>query len=174
MTTTRTRESQARIVSRCEEHLQKEIELLQEHLEASNSIQERLGGKESPDDRYADQWIEYASRKTAALAEERNTLRSLIASFLAVTPQQATVRLLISQLDEPVAAGLKQQFDTIHELDAVIQQRNRTNTLLIRQTMDLYQKIALELASPGPAAHAYTPAGKLAVSECGSFLRKDC
>jgi hypothetical protein len=164
----------SRIADQCATHLQREIDLLEKHIQISDDINERLGSSVTSEDSKSEEWLGYVAANSGALATERNDLKKAIAEYLGVPVQQATIRRVLSTLGPEHAGLIRQQFEKLFELEALIQKKSRTNSLLIRQTMDLYQRIAVELASPKTAAPTYSPTGELNVNTGSSFLQKDC
>jgi hypothetical protein len=167
-------EGEPDIAARCAAHLEREIDLLEQHLSVSNSIHNHLGTSGGDDDTSPDEWLEYAAAQSGALAADRNELRTALARFLDVPLQRATIRLLLSSLDDASASRIRQQVGKLESLESAIRKLSHTNSLLIRQTMDLYQRIAFELSNPGTMAPTYSPSGELTLHEGASFLQKDC
>ena len=163
----------SKLANRCKAHLAQEIELLEKYIEISSSVYENVGSTttEVPD---SDALLDSVAGQSQSVSDSRYQLRVDIAEYLDVPVQQATIRVLVEHVDDVDAESIRQQRSKLLELESVIQQQNHTNSLLIRQTMDLYQRIALELTAPKTGAPTYSPSGELTTNNSSTFLQTDC
>lgn len=166
--------SKTAIAQSCLEHLDQEIRLLQHYLTISNEIQDRVGAPSTDDGGATENHLEGLSEQTHAVASSREQLRQAMARYLDVPVQQATVRRLAGTLDSPDADSIREKTDQLVELEATIQSLHRTNSLLVRQTIDIYQKIAVGLSHPGSDSVTYSPSGQISVADHSGFLQTDC
>lgn len=164
---------EAEITARCLTHLDNEVELLKQYIDVSKSIHEKLGETTDVMDDSPDLVKQLATR-TEAMEKERAQMTAAIASFLELPETQATVRNLMEKLDSNNRQALSSKRDELLELESSIQQQNRTNSFLIRHTIDLYQRIAMELSDQRPSATTYSATGELSCGSTTNLLQTDC
>lgn len=161
------------ITQQCLSHLSKETELLQHYIQVSMMIHDNLGVStevlEDENDPLAK-----LGKQTTQMEKERLLMTAAIAQYLGVPEQQATVRTLLDTLGEENRKLLAEKRDELLGLEASIQQQNRTNSFLIRHTIDLYQRIAMELSDQRPAATTYSATGALSSDSTTNLLQTDC
>jgi len=80
----------------------------------------------------------------------------------------------MEKLDSNNRQALSSKRDELLELESSIQQQNRTNSFLIRHTIDLYQRIAMELSDQRPSATTYSATGELSCGSTTNLLQTDC
>ena len=161
------------ITQQCLSHLSKEAELLQNYIQVSTMIHDNLGvSTEALEDE--NDPLAKLGKQTAQMEKERLQMTTAIAEYLEVPQQQATVRTLMDTLEGENQRLLTEKRDELLGLEASIQQQNRTNSFLIRQTIDLYQRIAMELSDQRPAATTYSAKGALSSDSTTHLLKTDC
>lgn len=164
------------ITNRCLRHLTSEIEMLEKHLQFTGSIYENFGSIDSGLENESEQWLISLGNQAEQLDAQRKELRRDLSIFLDVSESEATVRRLIESLPEDHVdrEPLRQQRERLLEIESSIQKQNRTNSLVIQQTMDLYHRIAMELTDQKPAMPTYSPTGELTSNDGTNFLQTDC
>ncbi|MDG2013523.1 MAG: flagellar export chaperone FlgN, partial [Pirellulaceae bacterium] len=124
------------ITQQCLNHLSKEVELLQSYITVSTMIHDNLGvSTEALEDE--NDPLTKLGKHTSQMEKERQQMTTAIAEYLKVPPQQATVRTLMETLDGENKRLLAEKRDELLGLESSIQQQNRTNSFLIRHTIDL-------------------------------------
>ena len=161
------------IAQHCREHLDNEILLLQQFVETSESINQRVGLR-TAEDSSPDELFRSISENAGQLALARTALQTEMAAWLGVPGRKVTVRQLAEALPpvlgEPIEARRKQ----LLELESAIRAMNRTNSFLIQQSFDLYQRIIAGLAGESPASGIYSPKGIVGNLPTGNLLQTDC
>lgn len=165
--------AEVEITRKCLSHLSNEIELLEQYILVSNAIHENVGVSPSPTDSGEDQ-IAALTKQTEALALERERLTVALSAYLSVPRTQATIRGLLKVINGDNARTISQQRERLLELESSIQKKNRTNSFLIRQSIDLYQRIAIELTDQRPGSPTYSSSGELTANNSANFLQTDC
>jgi len=97
-----------------------------------------------------------------------------LSEYLSVPRTQATIRGLLNVISGENAQTISEQRARLLELESSIQKQNRTNSFLIRQSIDLYQRIAIELTDQRPGAPTYSSSGELTPDNSANFLQTDC
>lgn len=164
---------QTEIATLCLTHLDREVELLKQYIDVSKLIHDNLGVSTDVMDDSPD-LIKQLSNRTEAMEKERKQVTAAIANFLSLPESQATIRNLMKRLDSQNRQVLSDKRDELLALESFIQQQNRTNSFLIRQTIDLYQRIAMELSDQRPNATTYSATGELTCDNATNLLQTDC
>jgi len=164
---------ETQITNHCLTHLDKEVALLKQYIDVSKAIHEKLGETVDVMDDSPDLMKQLATH-TETMEKERVQMTAAIANFLGLPESQATVRNLMKKLDSENRQAISAKRDQLLELESSIQQQNRTNSFLIRQTIDLYQRIAMELSDQRPTATTYSATGELSSGSTTNLLQTDC
>jgi len=166
----------SQLTRKCLGHLKTEIGLLEEFLQRTNSIFDSFGSDEPIGEAENQQWQVAMAEKSKKQETARNTVRTLIEKALGVSSHQATVRTLIDALpeDNNDVKELVTRRQQLLDLELEIQKQNRTNSMLIRQSVDLFQRIALEMTDQKPALPTYSPTGELTDNGSSTFMQTDC
>ena len=172
---TKTTSSQNELARQCIAHLSREIDLLERYIEFANSIYGQLGlPPEVIDSFNRNDPMQSLSRQSDQLTRERGELKNALGDFLGVPAAQATVRGLLEGLDAQQAQTIQEQRTRLKELESIIQKQNRTQSFLIRQSLDLYHQIAMELMDQKPATPTYSSGGQLSTQDAANILNTDC
>lgn len=161
------------IARHCEEHLDNEITLLRQFIETSESINQRIGL--TPADKPStDELFRSIANNAEQLALARSALQTEMAAFLGVPGRKVTVRELASALPATLAEPITTRRNQLLELESAIRSMNRTNSFLVQQSFDLYQRIVAGLAGENPSAKVYSPKGIVGDMPTGNLLKTDC
>ncbi|MGI9515713.1 MAG: flagellar export chaperone FlgN [Pirellulaceae bacterium] len=161
------------IADQCIDHLAQEIDLLEQYFEVASAIYDQVGA-EDPASTERQQMTEALSSRADQLSLARTKIKTQLAAYLGVPAQQATIRGLAEKLTGEQADTIRGQRARLLELETEIQKQNRTQSFLIRQSMDLYQRIAMELMDQKPGAPTYSSSGQLTANEAANILNTDC
>lgn len=162
----------AEIADFCINHLANEIDLLEQLLQLSQNIHEHVGLRQT-DTQLSEPLVKATSERSKKLSEDRLRLRDQISSALDLPIQQATIKNLIPFLPDEQSKTVEEQRARLLNLEESVQRQNNTNSLIISQTMDLYQKIACELSGTGSPS-TYSPQGEMAQQNSPNLIQTDC
>ncbi len=163
------------VARQCITHLSREIELLERYIDFANSIYGQLGLPPTLTESLSgNDPMQSLARQSEQLTRERGELKTVLGDYLGVPADQATVRALLDGLDAGHSQTIRQQRARLKELESTIQKHNRTQSFLIRQSLDLYHQIAMELMDQKPGAPTYSSSGRLSPQDATNILKTDC
>ena len=165
--------NQRQIAQLCLEHLDNEITLLQQFIDTSDTINQRIG-LSTPDQPSTKELFHSISENAGQLAMARTTLQNQMAAWLGRPGRKVTVRELAAALPAELAEPIETRRRQLLELESAIRSMNRTNSFLIQQSFDLYQRIVAGLAGEAPSAPVYSPKGIVGDLPTGNLLKTDC
>ncbi len=155
-------------------HLDAELATLRKFVDLVKDIKESLGTAPRSDLMQFEHVRQQLAGDAATLATQRQRLQARIADSLGLPFEHATVRRLIESLPESLAAGLIERRQKLLDTHDVIGQLTRSNVLLLRQSMDLYQAILVNLTGGNATPTTYTATGQMHAKPLGNLVQRDC
>ena len=158
----------------CINHLKSESALLADLVTVSNSIRELLGRY---DNATSETLLGEQERLQSALRQmevHRTSLRERIARTLDIPIDQSK----ISEVQKRVPASMRDRIESlrsdIHESVEKIQSLTRINTLLLQQSVDIYERLLLAVSGGAPESQVYSPHGQLNQGLSGNVVQTKC
>ena len=162
------------LADRSIEHLDQEIELLQKFIELTSKIQHALGIATTATDQSISEVQESLIADASRLSKARSHLQGLIAEYLNLPAEKASIRKLCELLPPPMADPITERREKIIQLESEIRKLNRTNTLLLQQSLDIYESIIVGITGQKPHSQTYSPTGQLSQQTSGNLVQTDC
>jgi len=134
---------------------------LKHFIDVCKSIRSVLGNsdEETIDKLMAEQKEIESRAKT--IHKDRQDLRHQIALFLGEPDSQASIREIEEELGPPISVEIEQLRKEIENSIAEIQSLSSTNTVLLQQTVDIFQRLIMAVSGKPPATQTYTNHGTL-------------
>lgn len=155
-------------------HFEQEQAMLGASLEALREVRQRLLGGDFAGLQRALGRQQQAAGAAAELAQRRRLLRQQLAAELGVSEERATLRALAEQVTGAVRQQLLQFRQRLLETAAEIELVSFGNQALIRQSLELLQRLLGSLSSQGPGTSRYTASGTIATGSIGHLFQARC
>ncbi len=141
--------------------IEKEVENFQRLLETLGREQSALVRHEIGELEAAIGDQQGLAEEAAALEQERIRITQQLSSSLKEDEGSLTMARLIDRLQEPQAECLREMRETLIDLQDKIQNANRRNGLLIKQSMKYVDKSIQILSGGDPSNRVYEQSGKI-------------
>ena len=135
-----------RLADKCRTHLELELALIQRFVKLSEEIQESLGKSVFPQIDALQKEQNKLVDQAKHIATDREEIRQEISQLLNLPSQKSTIRRLAACLPAELAAPLTTLRQEILDLHGQVTQLNQANSMLLQQSIDIYQKILLKLS----------------------------
>ncbi len=162
------------IVEKCVAHLDREISLFSRFIEVSQSIQNVVGIHAGAPDAALDEITQSLKQQAGTVAESRQRLQLELSQYLGLTGGRASVKQLIDQLSGQQAEMIATRRTKLLEMESQIRSMNRTNTLILQQSLDLYERIVVGLTGQAVAPPTYSSSGEIGSSSGANLLQTEC
>ena len=150
-----------KLVDDCLSHLVAERKLLERFIELSQTLHDSLGRSVFPDINASLPDEKQLASEAATVAEARIQFRRAIADHLGIPESEGSIRKFAETLDKKDAAPLMAERERIFELSKQITQLSESNSLLLRQSVDIYQRLLQSLAGQPVSSPTYSPRGQV-------------
>ena len=164
----------SQLAEKCIAHLEREEASLASFVETARQIQAMIIEGQAIDDQHSIS-LEHRTREaTALLAAQRDTLRGEIAGTLNVPMRAASIKAFAQKLDPVLRQEILQRRERILALTKLIERINRTNNVLIHQTIDLQQRLHLAITGSDHSTPTYGSSGLLNKRPSSSVIETEC
>lgn len=171
---TETTERLQRLGNDCVAHLEKEAESLRKFLEHALAVQESVVNGDTGDEEKLNRKQELLEAAAAALQRERLAIHEKIGQMIGKPVEATSIRTLAKHVEPALADRLMEHRQIILDLTQSIESANRTNFMLIRQTIDLQQRLHLAITGQNPAAQTYGSSGQLNRATESAIIQTEC
>lgn len=163
-----------RLGQECLLHLEREESALRGFLQHALDVQEAVVNGSDADPAETQQKQDQLNQDAQALALARSELKLNIAKAFGKPIETVSIKLLAKQLDQRLADRIMDSRQRILDLTQSIEAANRTNFLLIQQTIDLQQRLQLAITGQAPTARTYGATGQLNRQADNAMLETEC
>jgi flagellar biosynthesis/type III secretory pathway chaperone len=162
------------LAQECLRHLQQEENSLKRFLEHAIAVQNAVINGADLDETGLHQHQVSLEQEAALLGEAREKIRERIARHFGKSLEAVSIKELSKHLPALLASKLLSSRQRVVELTDAIASANRTNSLLIHQTIDLQQRLQLAMSGQAPTAQTYGASGQLNRAAQQTLLQTDC
>ncbi len=163
-----------RIVGICVSHLDREVSLFKKFIEVSESIQNLVGIHSETPAPAIEKLTQSLKAEADSVSASRAKLQTDLANCLGLRNSQVSVKKLIDSLDGELAQMIAERRAQLLDMESQIRQMNRTNTLILQQSLDLYERIVVGLTGQEISAPTYSASGQLGTADGANLLQTDC
>jgi len=158
----------------CLAHFEREEAMLDASLESLRAVRESLVKANPEELNEAIQRQQRAAHSAAELAQARRQLRGRMGQVLGVPAEQVSLRMLAERVSGEVQERLWRCRERLAAMAREIERVNRGNIGLVRQSMDLMERLLESLGGEGGGTSRYTSRGEMESGGSGSFLQTQC
>ena len=158
----------------CLAQLEKEEAMLSATLESLRAVRSALLQGDLAQLSLALENQQHTAKAATELCQTRARLRDQMAGILGIDPHQATLRLFAERVSENLAARLANYRQRLSGMAAEVDRLNRGNAALIRQSLDLLQRLLSNLTGLEESADRYSSSGQREQGVCGSIFQTRC
>ena len=163
-----------KLADKCRTHLERELAIIQKFVTLSEDIQESLGRSVFPQIDALQNEQQGLVDQAKDIAAHRDQIRQEISQILNQPVRQSTIRRFAECLPEEQAAPLTKLRQDILDLHGQVTQLNQANSMLLQQSIDIYQKILHSLSGQSPHSHTYSASGQVSQDSTISLVSTDC